>query len=52
MRMTKTETVYAIATLIAMFAILAGILTFWQDQYSNCWQQFQTEQQAIEECER
>ena len=52
MRMTKLQTTYAIATLIAMFAILAGILTFWQDQYSNCWQQFQTEQQAIEECER
>ena len=52
MRMTKLQTTYAIATLIAMFAILAGILTFWQDQYSNCWQQFQTEQQAIQECER
>jgi hypothetical protein len=51
-RMTKTETGYAIATLIAMFAILLGILTFWQEQYANCWQQFETEQQAIEECER
>jgi hypothetical protein len=52
MRLSKTETAYAIATLIAMFAVLAGILTFWQDQYANCWQQFETEQQAIEECER
>lgn len=52
MRMTKLQTTYAIATLIAMFAILAGILTFWQDQYSNCWQQFATEQEAIQECER
>lgn len=52
MRMTKGQTAYAIATLIAMFAILAGILMFWQDQYSNCWQQFETEQQAIQECER
>ena len=52
MRMTKTETAYAIATLIAMFAILAGILTFWQEQYANCWHQFETEQQAIEECEK
>jgi hypothetical protein len=52
MRLSKTETTYAIATLIAMFAVLAGILTFWQDQYANCWQQFETEQQAIQECER
>jgi uncharacterized membrane protein YhfC len=52
MRMTRNETLYAIATMIAMVAILAGILTFWQEQYSNCWNQFQTEQQAIEECER
>jgi hypothetical protein len=52
MILSKTETTYAIATLIAMFAVLAGILTFWQDQYSNCWQQFETEQQAIQECER
>lgn len=52
MRMTKTETIYAIATLIAMFAILAGILTFWQDQYTNCWNQYATEQQAIEACEK
>lgn len=52
MRMTKLQTVYAIATLIAMFAILTAILTFWQEQYSNCWKQFQTEQQAIQECER
>ena len=52
MRMTKTETAYAIATLIAMFAILAGILTFWQDQYTNCWNQYATEQQAIEACEK
>jgi hypothetical protein len=52
MKLSKTETTYAIATLIATFAVLAGILTFWQDQYSNCWQQFETEQQAIQECER
>ena len=52
MRMTRNETLYAIATLIAMFAILAGILTFWQDQYTNCWSQYATEQQAIEACEK
>jgi hypothetical protein len=50
--MTKTETIYAIATLIAMFAILTGILAFWQEQYSNCWSQYATEEQAIQECER
>lgn len=52
MRLTKWQTVYVILTLIAMFAILAAILTFWGDQYGNCWNQYHTEEQAILECEK
>jgi hypothetical protein len=52
MRLTKTETIYAFATLAAVFAILTGILTFWFHQTTNCWNLYANEQQAIQECEQ
>jgi len=40
-----------IATLIATTAIMIGLLVWAFTQPKDCWQQYQTEQQAIQHCE-
>jgi hypothetical protein len=49
--LTKKESAYFIASAIAGLAILLGILSFWGSTQESCWDKYQTEKTAIENCE-
>jgi len=50
--LTKKESAYFIGSAIAGLAILIGILSFWSSTQPKCWEQYDTEVQAIEMCEQ
>jgi hypothetical protein len=50
--LTKKESAYFIASAIAGLAILLGILSFWSSTQPKCWEQYETEQTAIQACEQ
>jgi hypothetical protein len=50
--LTKRESAYFMASAIAGLTIMLGILAFWASTQPNCWDQYSTEAQAIEVCER
>jgi hypothetical protein len=49
--LTKKESAYFIASAIAGLGILIGILAFWGSTQESCWDKYQTEKTAIENCE-
>jgi hypothetical protein len=50
--LTKRESAYFMASAIAGLAIMFGLLSFWASTQTNCWDQYQTEAEAIERCEQ
>ena len=50
--LTKRESAYFMFTAVAALAIMLGILAFWASTQPKCWQQYDTEVQAIEMCEQ
>jgi hypothetical protein len=49
--LTKKESAYFILFAVAALAILIGILSFWGSTQESCWDKYQTEKTAIENCE-
>lgn len=49
--LTKKESAYFILFAVAALAILLGILSFWGSTQESCWDKYQTEKTAIENCE-
>ena len=50
--LTWKQTVYVIATVIAMLAVRIGGLVFWALEQPSCWDLHATEELAIQNCEQ
>ena len=50
--LSKRESFYFIVAMGSALAILIGILAFWGSTQTNCWDQYHTEREAIENCEQ
>jgi hypothetical protein len=50
--LSKRESAYFMFTAVAALAIMLGILAFASTNEPKCWQQYDTEVQAIEMCEQ
>jgi len=50
--LTKRESFYFIVSALAALGVLITILAFWSQGQPRCWDQYATEQQAIQACEQ
>jgi len=50
--LNKRHSLYFIFFAIAMLTVLVSTLTLWAQTQDNCWSRYDTEQQAIQECEQ
>ncbi len=49
--LNKRESFYFIVSSLAALSVLITMVAFWAQPDPNCWTQYSTEQQAIENCE-
>jgi hypothetical protein len=49
--LTKLELFYFIVSGLAIMSVLVSVIVFLIQPEPNCWMQYSTEQQAIENCE-
>jgi len=50
--LTRREAFYFIVSALAALSVLITILVFWAERQPNCWETYNTEEQAILACER
>ena len=50
--LTKRESFYFIVSTLAALSVLITIIAFWAERQPNCWEQYNTEEQAITVCEQ
>lgn len=50
--LTKRESFYFIVSALAALGVLISILVFWDSTQTKCWDKYDTEQTAIQGCER
>lgn len=49
--LNKIEYSYFIVSILAALSVLVSIVAFWVQPEPNCWTEYSTEQQAIQNCE-
>jgi hypothetical protein len=49
--LTKKESAYFMFIAVAALAILIGTLVLWGQTQESCWDNYQTEETAIQNCE-
>jgi dipeptide/tripeptide permease len=50
--LTKRESFYFIVFALAALGVMISILAFWSGTQPKCWDQYSTEEQAIQVCEQ